>query len=75
MITKINKFRQPMRKKALKDLRINTEMPLGPVDFLGSRPSIILIISSGLVGDRKKLYLSGLIINFPLDDFLYKYEL
>ena len=36
--------------------------PLGPVDFLGSKLSINLPISSGTVGERKNEEYSGLII-------------
>ena len=54
---------------------MKTGIPFGPVDFLGSSLSINLLISSGFVGDRKKVVPSGLITSLPFDDFLYRYEL
>ena len=47
-------FDNQKEKKSLKALIINTGIPFGPVDFLGSSVSINLLISSGFVGDRKK---------------------
>ena len=69
------KFDNQKEKKALKALIMNTGIPFGPVDFLGSSLSINLLISSGLVGERKKVAPFGLISNLPFDDFLYRYEL
>ena len=37
---------------------------MGPEDFLESRPSINLSISSGIVGDKNKEVLGGFIISF-----------
>ena len=53
---------------------MNTGIPFGPVDFLGSNLSINLLISSGLVNKRKKVAPSGLITYLPFDDYLYEYE-
>ena len=47
---------------------MKTGIPFGPVDFLGSRRSIILLISSGFVGERKNVSPSGLMISFPFGD-------
>ena len=54
---------------------INTGIPFGPVDFLGSSVSINLLISSGFVGDRKKVLPSGFMTSLPFDDLLYRYVL
>ena len=64
-------FDSQKAKKSLKDLIMNTGIPFGPVDFLGSSLSINFLISSGFVGERKKVVPSGLIINFPFVDLLY----
>ena len=52
-------------KNNLKVFNITTGIPTGPVDFDGSSLSMILLISSGLVGDRKKVKPSGLIMGLP----------
>ena len=57
-------------KNSLKAFRINTGIPLGPEDFFWSNPSINLLTSSGIVGERKKVHPSGLITCLPFGDFL-----
>ena len=46
-------FDNQIEKNSLKDFNKNTGVPLGPVDLVGSRASISLIISPGTVGPRK----------------------
>ena len=59
-------------KKNLKNLRRNTGIPLGPVDFDESNESMIVTISSGTVGLKKRVLPFGLIIAFPLASRLTK---
>ena len=54
-----------IEKKFLKLFKRNTGIPFGPVDLEESNESIILLISSGTVGPRKKEFPSGLMYNFP----------
>ena len=67
-------FDNQKEKKSLKALIINTGIPFGPVDLLQFRRSMSLLISSGLVGERKKVEPSGLMTGFPFD-LLLRYEL
>ena len=69
---KLINFDSQREKNSLKAFRINTGIPFGPDDFLWSNPSIILLISSGLVGERKKVHPSGLITCLPFGDLLYR---
>ena len=56
-------------KKFLKVFNKNTGTPLGPDDLEMSSESIILVISSGIVGDKKNDEPSGLMKSFPSGRF------
>ena len=58
-------FDNQIEKKSLKLFKRNTGIPFGPVDFEESNESIIILISSGMVGPRKKEFPSGFMYNFP----------
>ena len=58
-------FDNQIEKKSLKLFKRNTGIPFGPVDLVESNESIILPISPGTVGLRKKEFPSGLMNNFP----------
>ena len=51
---KFTKFDNQIEKKTLKLFSKNTGIPFGPVDLVESIESMILLISSGTVGPRKK---------------------
>ena len=62
---KFTNFDNQIEKKSLKLFKRKTGIPFGPVDFEESNESIILLISSGIVGPRKKESPSGLMNNLP----------